>query len=277
MKGLGYYNGDISLIEDIMIPLRDRSIFFADAVYEVMVGCNGKIHLYKEHISRLLSSLAMSDISLPVGLDELKHIIDELVRLSNFDMYMIYLQCSTSGEIRRHSRSDTHSNILITISEQTINSSPADIDLITLPDNRYQLCNIKTTNLLPAVLASTKAERDGCAEAILHREGRVTECAHSNIFLLNDRVLYTHPLSCHILPGIIRSHIITLAKDLGLVVKEISFTLDDIPFCDELLVTSSTRLISRARRVDSIKIPAKDYETVVKLYNILYSELTNQE
>jgi len=275
MPDYGFYNGVISPLSDIAIPLTDRSVFFADSISEVMLGYGSTIHLMDKHFTRFKSNLSSVNIPLPESPDYIKERIFDLINLSGYKQYIVYLQCSANGEYRRHSRFGEKSNLLIFVSEKRLPKLPDDMTLITYPDIRYELCNIKTTNLLPAVLASSYADTQGCAEAILHRCGRVTECAHSNIFLLKDKTLYTHPVSPYILPGIIRSRIIEIAPSVGLECREEAFTIDDIQFADEIIITSTTRLLGRGMKVDNRQIKRSKGDILLKLYKMLYEELTN--
>ena len=115
-------------------------------------------------------------------------------------------------------------------------------------------CDIKTPNLLPAVLYSSKADSLGCDEAILLRNNIVTECAHSNIFILKDETLYTHPQSELILPGITRSLLISEAKKINIPVIETPFNLEYLFSADEIIITSTTKLIKNTLSIDNISV-----------------------
>ena len=134
--------------------------------------------------------------------------------------------------------------------------------LISLEDNRYKLCHIKTLNLIPSVLASQRAAEQGCDEAVLHRGSRVTECAHSNISMLKDGVLRTAPTDELILPGIARKHLIALAKENGVPVVEEPFSMVELMNADEAIVTSSSALCMRVESIDGIPVGGKDPQRI---------------
>jgi len=118
--------------------------------------------------------------------------------------------------------------------------------LVPVTDNRYGLCAIKTVNLLPNVLAATSAAQRQADEAVFIKDGYVTECSHSNIFILKDGVLITRPTDGTILPGITRARLISCAATLSIPVKERAFTLAELTEADDILITSSSKLCRRA-------------------------------
>ena len=100
-------------------------------------------------------------------------------------------------------------------------------------------------------MAAERAKRAGCEEAVLYRPGgRVTECAHSNISIIRDGALVTAPTDNLILPGIARAHLIRQCHALGITVREEPYDLNDLENAEEIIVTSSTKLVRRADRLN---------------------------
>jgi D-alanine transaminase len=126
------------------------------------------------------------------------------------------------------------------------------LHLVAYEDKRHRMCNIKALNLLPSVLASAFALSEGADEAVFHRGDTVTECAHSNLHIIKDGTLFTHPLGELILPGIERAHLVTVCKRLGIDVKEVPFTLQELRCCDEVLVSSTTRICNLAHSFQDV-------------------------
>ena len=114
------------------------------------------------------------------------------------------------------------------------------VKAIVLDDIRWLRCDIKSLNLLGAVLAKQEAHEAGAYEAILHRDGVVTEGSSSNIFAIKGDTLYTHPANNLILNGITRQVVINCANEIGLTVSETAFTVEQLREMDELIVTSTT-------------------------------------
>jgi len=242
MKNIGYYNGKSGLIEDMTIPMNDRACYFGDGVYEATCAKNRVVYLADEHIDRLFNNCGLVDIQPPCTKTELKKLLfDLLAQVDDGDCF-VYWQVSRATAKRNHLYpAGIPSNLYITIVPQPLVDLDKKIKLITMEDTRFLHCNIKTLNLLPSVLYSQRAEEAGCQECVLHRGGRVTECAHSNVSILKNGKFRTAPTDCHILPGIARAHIIKACKKLEIPVDETPFTLQELREADEIIVSSSSK------------------------------------
>ena len=170
-----YYNGNYADYNEIRIPLSDRSIFFGDAIYDVFIGRNQNHYQFDKHYERLLKNAIFMSLKCPAA-DELLEICDNLV-LGYKSEYMIYVQLSRSENKRIHAYSENSgTNLLVTATEITVPNKLEECSAILCPDKRYSYCNIKTVNLLPAVIAAKQAENSKCDEAIFYLEdGTVTE------------------------------------------------------------------------------------------------------
>ena len=278
MKELGYYNGKVGELSEMTVPMNDRAGFFGDGVYEAAVARNGIIFAERDHIDRFFRSAAKLRMELPYTKEELHEILQGLVdRMDPGDLF-IYWQASRGTASRNHlfPGEDVKPNLWVTLSLKEVKKPGEPIQLITLEDTRFLHCDIKTLNLIPAVMASQAAAEAGCGEAVLHRGDRVTECAHSNVSILKDGVLMTAPTDNLILPGITRAHLIRICKDLGGPVREEPFTLDDLRSADEILVTSTTKFCAAADRLDGQPAGGKDPELARKLAEALYDEFRRE-
>lgn len=278
MKELGYYNGKVGELSEMTVPMNDRGGFFGDGVYEAAVARNGVIFAVRDHIDRFFRSAAKLRMDLPYTKDELQEILQGLVeRMDPGDLF-IYWQATRGTAPRNHlfPGEDVKPNLWITMSLKEVKKPGDPIQLITLEDTRFLHCDIKTLNLIPAVMASQAAAEAGCGEAVLHRGDRVTECAHSNVSILKDGVLITAPTDNLILPGITRAHLIRICKDLGVPVREEPFTLDDLRNADEILVTSTTKFCAAADELDGQPAGGKDPELAKRLAEALYDEFRRE-
>ena len=147
---------------------------------------------------------------------------------------------------------------------------------ITLEDTRFLHCDIKTINLLPAVIANQRAEEAGCDEAIFHRGERVTECSHSNVHIIKDGRLITAPCDNLILPGITRAHILSICKQKGIEVIEEPFTLDEMMAADEVFFSSSSALTCRIREIDGRPVGGKDERTFAIIRDAYQEEMKKE-
>ncbi len=276
MKTLGYYNGKYDEIENMMIPMSDRVHWFGDGVYDAGPCRNYHIFAVDEHVDRFFNSAALLDIVMPVSKQELKDLLNELVRKMDTGNLFVYYQVTRGSQVLRdHTFPETPGNLWVTLTPAEIGDGKTPIHCITLPDTRFYHCNIKTLNLIPSCVAAQKAKDADCAETILYRKNmnnRVTECAHSNVHILKDGKLYTAPTDELILPGIARAHLIRMCKQLGYAVSETPYDLDTLRDADEILVTSSSKLCLHADMLDGKPVGGKAPEMLEDLRSHLYAE-----
>ena len=251
MTRITYYNGEFGDFRDIKIPLTDRSIFFGDAIYDAAVGKDGNIYLEDRHIERFFSNAKKLNIPINISKSELSRLLHEVADKSGFAEYFIYFQLSRFSEERIHSYTECNkSNLLITVKEHKTKPIYETVRLISEEDIRYGMCDIKTVNLLPAVLASKRAETAGCDECVFYKGNTVTECAHSNIFIVKDGEVFTHPLTNRILPGITRGRVLEFCRELDIPCYEEEFSLSDMLSSDEVLISSTSKLLRRVSEID---------------------------
>ncbi len=274
---IAYYNGDFCDFSKVRVPLSDRAVFFGDGIYDAAIGREGRVYLEDDHLDRFFSNAAKIGIPIKTKRKELSELIRSLISKNGFDEYFIYLQLTRFSKERTHSYPNTEiSNLLITLKEHSLPAPDKELKLITLPDLRYSMCNVKTLNLLPAVLASKKAEEAGCDEAVFVRDGAVTECAHSNIHIIKDGVLYTHPNGKFILPGITRKRLLYFCERLGVPIKETPFTKSELYCADEVLVTSTTKLCLKATELDGKSVKNCDSVVGKKLISALFEDFSKK-
>lgn len=276
MENLGYYNGAYGPLNEMTVPFNDRVNFFGDGVYEATIARNYKIFALDEHIDRLFRSAEMVDIHIEQSKDELKDILSSLVKKLDSPNQVVYWQITRGTQIRNHTYPENMSgNLWVVLKPGEIGDVYSPIRAITEPDTRFLHCNIKTLNLLPAVLYAQKASRQGVYEAVLYREGgRVTECSHSNVHIITkDGVFKTAPTDNLILPGIARAHLIRACKELGIEVDETPFYLDEMMDAAEVLTSSSTAPVKVCKEIDGKPVGGKAPEIVKKLQDWVMAEI----
>ena len=273
MKELGYYNGRIGELSEMMIPMNDRVCWFGDGVYDAQMVRNHRIFTLDEHVDRFFRSAAMLRIDMPVTKDELKQLLIGLVGKVDSGDLMLYYQVTRGTAPRMHCFPGGKANLWVTLTPKKMSMDEEPVGLITAEDTRFFHCNIKTLNLIPSVMANQKAQEAGCYECVLYRPGgRVTEGSHSNVHILKDGTLYTAPADNLILPGISRAHLIRACERLGIPVSETPFTVDALKEADEILVTSSSSLCAHADRVDGRPAGMKRPDLFETLHKALYDE-----
>lgn len=278
MKNLGYYNGVWDEIEKMSIPMNDRVHFFGDGVYDATYSRNYKIFSLDEHIDRFYNSAEFLEIKLPYTKTELKEILNDMVQKMDTGENFVYFQATRGcDEVRSHVFPENiKANIWINIYHKEILDLNKKVQLITMVDTRFLHCNIKTLNLIPAVIASQRAKEAGCFETVFHRNGRVTECAHSNVHIIKNGSLITAPTDNLILPGIARKHIIDKCKEMSIPVIEEPYFLEQLFDADEVLISSAGALCLSADEIDGKRVGGNATELVEKLQTALLNDFLSQ-
>ncbi len=286
MENLGYYNGKFGLLDEMTVPFNDRVHFFGDGVYEAGPAHNHKIFALDEHIDRMFRSAAALEINIPHSKAELAAILTEMVQKVDSPDQFVYWQVSRGTAPRNHVYSeDMVGNLWISLKPAKLKDLSVDYTAITAEDTRFFHCNIKTLNLIPAVMYSQMAERAGVYETILYRkptagddtpvgECRVTECAHSNVHIINERgALQTAPTDRLILPGIARAHILKACRGLGIEVEEKPFTVEELMGAREVLISSASALALRCTEIDGKPVGGRAEDTVRRIQGVVWDEL----
>lgn len=273
MEKLGYYNGTYGPLDEMTVPMNDRASWFGDGVYDAGPCRNYHIFALDEHVDRFFRNADALKIVMPVSKEELKDLLSRLVQKMDTGNLFVYYQVTRGTGTRKHTFTEGKGNLWITLTPAEISDGHTPIQLVTTEDTRFFHCDIKTLNLIPSVMASQKATEAGCAEAVFYRPGgRVTECAHSNIHILKNGILYTAPTDHLILPGIARAHLLRACSALDIPFREQAFSLQELFEADEVIVTSSSNLCLRADQIDGIRVGGRDYA----LYNRLREYLLNE-
>ncbi|MDR9499094.1 MAG: D-amino acid aminotransferase [Hydrogenovibrio sp.] len=242
-----YLNGDFLPLEKCRISPQDRGFLFGDGVYEVIPVFNGQPFKLDAHLDRLAQSLAQSAILNPLTNEQWQAMLAKLISYHPWSHQVLYLQVTRGTQMRRDHLPDE--DLSPTLYAYASELKPVDPDwltdglsAITLPDDRWQHCDIKAITLLPNIRLKMQARDQGADDAILYdRDDRITEGTASNVFALFGQVLKTPPLSNHLLAGITRTVVMRLAKDCDLSVCETPLTRQDLKEADEIWLTSSTK------------------------------------
>jgi len=273
MKTLGYYNGKIDELDAMSVPMLDRACYFGDGIYDVTYSRNYHIYALEEHVDRFFQSAKTLRIAPRLTKEELCDLLRELVKRLDCGNLWVYFQLSRGTALRSHEfPADAASNLWIMLKPAEIKDTYRPMRCITMEDTRFHYCNLKTINLLPNVLATQATVEAGVDECILHRGETVTECAHSNLSILKNGTLYTHPASELILAGTGRAHLILACKQFGIPVVEQAFTLDEMMEADEVLITSASALCMKVVEIDGKAVGGKATYTVKQLQDYLLKD-----
>ena len=275
MQDAAYYNGAISPIQEMTVPMNDRACFLGDGIYDATAVVNHVALDLDEHISRIFESARLVRIAPPVSREEMYRILSSLVALVDSPVQFLYWQITRGIGPRNHlfRYAGEKASFWAFSRPHVMGDVKRTYKVITREDTRFYHCNVKTIDLLPSVLAAEDAEEAGCSETIFHRNGRVTECAHSNIHILSGGRLITAPLDCLILPGIARAHILGICRELGIPVEERPFMLDEMLAADEIFFSASDSPTMRISHVDGKEAGMKDPELFGKIRDAYQAEI----
>ena len=267
MKNIAYYNGKTGPIEEMMVPMNDRACYFGDGVYDATMAVNHVPMHFDDHIDRIYNSARLIDIEIPMPKEEMKQILQGLIDQVEGDSLFVYWQVTRGVGMRNHpySGAATGPSLWAWVRPNGMRDVYGAYRCITMEDTRFLHCNIKTINLLPAVIANQRAVEAGCDETIFHRGDRVTECSHSNVHILKDGVLHTATCDNLILPGIARKHILEICGEQGIPVVEAPFTVDELMAADEVFFSSSSAVTCRVREIDGKPVGMRDEATFAKI------------
>lgn len=237
------------------IPVMDRGFLFADAVYEVIPVYAGTAFALDAHLQRLERSLRAVRIANPHARDGWKRLIEELVERNGGGDKAVYVQVSRGVETRRDHAYQETTRATVFATASALSPVPEEalkqgLSAVRLEDFRWERCDIKATTLLANVMLKDDARRAGADEAVLIRQGLVTEGAASNLFMLRNETLSTPPADRHILPGITRDVVLSLARDLGIPVEIRPIASTELERAQEIWLASSTREILAVTRLD---------------------------
>lgn len=277
MSEIAFLNGKFLPLGEARVSIEDRGFQFADGIYEVVRVYRGKPFYLTAHLGRLQRSASEIMLSLPYSAAELEGICKELIERSGYAEAILYIQITRGSAPRRHPfpPADVPPTVVLYIRE--FSDYPAEwyqkgVDTISLPDERWKRCDIKSVSLLANVLAKERAIRAGVFEALLVNEkGFVSEGSAVNVYYVKNKILYTHPEGNAILSGITRSLILRLAKEAGINVVEKPQRLNKFLSATEVFLSSTTIELLPVRSIDGElinegKVPGKYTTLIHNLY-----------
>ncbi|MGB8337479.1 MAG: D-amino acid aminotransferase [Burkholderiales bacterium] len=253
-----YLNGRFVEIENATVSVLDRGFIFGDGVYEVIPVYSRKPFYLDAHLARLEHSLSEIRLTNPHGRAEWTNIIAAVIEKNPEQNQSIYLQVTRGVAKRDHAfPKDTPPTVFVMSNPGK--PVPAEqiehgIACVTMPDNRWLRCHIKSTSLLSNVLLRQEAVEQDAIEALLLRDGMLSEGAASNIYAVKNGVLLAPKKDHLILPGITYDVLLELAA-----AEKIPFEIRDISEAevrnaDELLLSSSGKEVLAITRLDNIAV-----------------------
>ena len=268
MPNLVYLNSKYIPFKDAKIPIEDRGLQFSDSVYEVVKIINKKILDFDFHMRRLKYSTSELNFNFKINSKLLKNIFQNLIIKNKLSNGIVYLQITRGVQSREHAyKKKLKPNVIVYTAKKKFNlpnKNYRGFKAITYPDIRWGRPDIKTTSLLANIIASTEASKKGAYETILVKGKKITEAAHSNVWIVKGNKIITHPANKEILKGVTRTVLINLIHSLGLKLTEKEFSLKELYKSDEVFITSSGSLVTPIIQIDNIKINNKKIGNITK-------------
>ena len=264
MPEIAYVNGAFLPLAEAVVSVEDRGYQFADGVYEVIATYGGRPYAVEPHMTRLQSSLEALRLPLEIGAYGLRDKLSEGLARSGFPETLIYIQVTRGVAARRHEFPAKPVEPTVVMTFKELYRIPPKlyregVEVITVPDLRWQRCDIKSISLLPNILAKQEAAQAGAFEALLvNAEGQITEGASTSAFCVRSGCIYTTPTGPHILPSITRSVLLDLARELEIKLYEHFSSVDEFCASDEVFLAGTTTEAMPVVSIDGQRIGSGD-------------------
>ena len=261
MTRIAYVNGAYCSIDNAKVSIEDRGYQFADGVYEVVTFINKRFIDEVPHMARLRRSLATLQIDFSVTDAALHSIFQQLVRKNRRDSGLVYLQITRGVAKRDHPFPKAVNPSLVAtvypLKLPTAMQIEQGAAAITQPDIRWGHCDVKSIGLLPNCMAKQQAVQAGVREAILvNARGEVTEGSATNVFIVKDGALITHPANNYILGGVRRDAVLRFAQEQEITVQERAPMLEELRSADECFISSASSFVLPITTIDGVKVGA---------------------
>jgi D-alanine transaminase len=260
MSRVAHVNGTYLPHRHARVSIDDRGYQFADAVYEVIAIRGDRLIDAERHLDRLDRSLRELRMASPMSRVALRAVMDEVIRRNMVSDGIIYLQLSRAVAPRDHPFPAKARTQLVMTARRSRPEPEAwareGVRVITQPEIRWARCDIKSTALLPNVLAKQMARESGAFEAwFVDRDGMVTEGSSTNAWIVDESgQLITRPPSDAILNGVTRQAVVDLARGEQLRLVERPFSLDEARAAREAFLTSTTANVMPVTMIDGHKV-----------------------
>jgi D-alanine transaminase len=255
-----YFNGAFGPKDEVRVSPDDRGFLFGDGVYEVARTYGGRLFTLKRHLDRLRYSLAQLHIT-GVDVDGLGGVFQELLdrnELGSRDA-MVYFQATRGAAVRSHAFPNPPAKPTMYAYAAPIvpRFDPAKgVAAISVADNRWARCDIKSVSLLANCLANQLAAEAGVFEAIFVRDGVALEGSHTSLFAVIDGEVRTAPLTNYVLPGITRGIVLEICREAGIPVRETPIFTHQLAKAEEVFLAGTTTEVLPVVQIDGRPVAA---------------------
>lgn len=275
-----FLNGEYLPADQAHVSVLDRGFLLGDGVYEVIPVYQGLPFCLDEHLQRLQRSLDGVRMANPYSIEQWSEIIARLVKDNEGENQAVYLQITRGVAPRDHVFPEGVEPTAFVMTNP-IKPLPEwykqdGIKAITVKDIRWAQCDIKAITLLPNSLLRQQAQDAGAQEAILIRDGYMTEGSASNSYAVLDGVIYTAPKDEKVLPGITRDVVLELARSAGVSYREQAVSAEQLKQADEIWISSSTRELLPVTTLDDMPVGSGKPGPVWQQLDALYQRFKTE-
>lgn len=280
-KNIVYLNGSYLPVEDATVSVMDRGFLFGDGIYEVVPVFAGKLLRAEQHLNRLQNSMDRVSLANPYSELEWMNIFAALLKKNAGEDRAIYLQISRGVYPRRDlaiqaGHTATVFAMVLQLTPPAVEVVASGIAVITVDDFRWGACDIKSTSLIANVMLKQQATAAEMDDAILVKDGKISEGTASNVFIVKNKVLITPPTGLQLLPGITRDLVIEIAENNGILVEQRELKEAELYEADEIWMTSSTREIAPVIRLNGEAVGAAEAGEMWQRVMALYQQYKQQ-
>ncbi|HVT04115.1 MAG TPA: aminotransferase class IV [Thermoanaerobaculia bacterium] len=281
MADVLYINGRFTTTDERVLGVEDRGFQFGDAVYEVLKFTNRRPLFFSDHFRRFQAGLSYLEIPFSLSAPDLHSVCAELLERTQFASGLLYLQVSRGESERSHFYPENVQPTFVLYSRRfnfpDVAKKERGIRVITTADQRSRLCDVKSVNLLPNLVAKKKAQRAGAEEAILVDGGEVREGASSSFFAVVDGRLVTHPSASCILPGTVRDLVLSLALTEKIPIEERPIRDYELLTLTEAFITSTSQGVMPVTEIDGRIVRNSRIGPVTEVLQRAFDELEEKE
>ncbi|MFN8581034.1 MAG: D-amino acid aminotransferase [Gemmatimonadaceae bacterium] len=280
MSSVVYLNGQFLPRSEAKLSVDERGFLFGDGIYEVTRAVHGSLFEADRHLKRMWRGIRELRLNFTMSSEAIVEAHQRLLRENGFvdgEAY-IYLQVTRGAAPRTHHFPPADTPVTVFMSASRFvppnDKRAVGVSAVTYPDYRWSRCDLKTVNLLPAVMAKQNATDHEAFESIFVRGAVLTEGSHTNVFGVLNGELRTYPNSNYILPGITRDVVVELAHELGVPVSETPIYVHEVPQLQELFLTGTTSDVMPIVMLDGARVGSgKPGPISLRLYEALAARL----
>ncbi|WP_348519147.1 D-amino acid aminotransferase [Campylobacter sp. CCS1377] len=253
-KEMIFLNGEFLKSCEAKVSVFDRGFIFGDGIYEVIPVIKSKMVDKEEFWERFKRSLEAIQLVLPYEKEEFENILKELININSLKEGGIYIQITRGVASRDFAflKGLKPTVMAFVFESKVLDNELKDkgISIVSVSDIRWKRRDIKSISLLAQCMAKEKAVVANADEAFMIENGKVNEGSSSSAFIIKNKTLITKPFSNEILPGIRRKNILKFAKEVGLMIEERAFSMDEVYEADEVFISAATLLLVPVIKAD---------------------------